>query len=490
MDMKKLNKDERESMDIISTSSKFLLELVNDILDLSKIEANEIELEFIPFDVVQRVRHTVNAMKPLASQKGLTLICSERVSSLYVVGDALRFSSILTNLIGNAVCYTEEGLVDVRVIIDHVSENQATVRCEIKDTGIGIAEDKIDYIFEKFTQADSTITRKFGGTGLGLTITKQLVELMNGDMGAESQLGEGSLFWFEIPFETLDELPEDIKAAELIESEFVDVNRIPVQDVRILMAEDHAMNQKFMAKLFTALGIEHHTLAVNGKEALEKVESGNYDIVLMDCHMPEMNGYDATKGIRSLPDPVKSAIPIVAMTANAMPEDESKCLEIGMDAYIPKPVDLDLFKEKLSPWVNFDPDEPSEIEVEEDSVDELSDPSDAIKPVDLDNLRENSMDDEDFIKEMVALFVTQGDEQLRKLEQQCTDGDNHDWVEISHALKGTAAGVGAMPMRDICDDAQNMADVSADARTEMLGELRVHYDVAKQFFINEGLYKD
>ena len=351
----KLDKDLQETFSLIKISSKTLLEIVNDVLDLSKIEAGEIYLESLPFDAIHTIRHTVRTMDALAREKKLDLVYTEERHALFCLGDELRFSRIISNLLSNAIRYTEEGKVEVRVkVSEDASSSNATIHCEIEDTGVGISEEKIDKIFDKFTQADTTVTRKFGGTGLGLTITKELIELMHGKIGVRSEIGKGSTFWFEIPYETTDHLPEIKENIRSIQTDVIRTDVTPISKARILIAEDHAMNQMFMKKLFSRLGVESYFLAVNGKEVVRQVETGNYDVVLMDCHMPEMNGYDATRAIRALPDPIKGDIPIIAMTANAMPEDEAKCLEIGMDAYIPKPVDLNVLKEKLSPWIYFE----------------------------------------------------------------------------------------------------------------------------------------
>lgn len=351
----KLDEDLQDTFSLIKISAKSLLEIVNDVLDLSKIEAGEISLESLPFDVIHTIRHTVRTMDALAQEKELKLIYTEDRKCLYGFGDALRFSRILSNLLSNAIRYTEKGQIEVRaIIVEDDAGGRTTIRCEIQDTGIGIPEEKINKIFDKFTQADSSVTRKFGGTGLGLTITKELIELMNGKIGVESKVGEGSTFWFEIPFETTGQIVGKKDNKRPIQTDVLRSGAVPITKARILIAEDHVMNQMFMKKLFSRLEVQSYYLAVNGKEVVRQVETGNYDVVLMDCHMPEMNGYDATKAIRGLPEPIKSDIPIIAMTANAMPEDEAKCLAMGMDSYIPKPVDLDVLKEKLSPWISFD----------------------------------------------------------------------------------------------------------------------------------------
>lgn len=344
-----LDRETRDSFDLIETSSNTLLNIVNDILDLSKIEAGAVELEQLSFDAIKAAQNTVNIIKPMAIKKGLDVSFSSNQPHFWVVGDVLRFSRVITNLVSNAVRYTEEGRVDVTVNVQG-----SVLRCEVKDTGIGIAADNVDKIFDKFVQADSTMTRKFGGTGLGLTITKELITLMNGDIGVHSQEGEGAIFWFEVPFTPSDNVKaEGIKNGHADDSAVYE-SAIPAAQARFLVAEDQIMNQAFVKKLFSNFGIEHYDIVEDGVQALSHLKSNEYDVILMDCHMPNMNGYDATRAIRKLDSSVKRDIPIVAMTANAMSEDESKCLACGMNAYISKPVDVQVFCDTLAPWVRFD----------------------------------------------------------------------------------------------------------------------------------------
>ena len=477
-----LDEEAKDTFELIRASSINLLDIVNDILDLSKIEAGEISLEYVAFDAIQKIRHTVQSMKPMAHDKNIELFYHQGdVSSLYTLGDQLRFVRIMTNLVGNAVRYTKKGCIDVGFEVKEHLGDQVKLRVYVKDTGVGISKEKVGKIFEKFTQADSSITRKFGGTGLGLTITKELVELMDGQIGVESELGVGSTFWFEIPFEVIDELPEEGTSPRVRHGELVSTIVTPVTRARVLVAEDNLMNQKFIQKLFKKFGISHYKIVGNGRDAVQEVQSHNYDAVLMDFHMPEMNGYDATRAIRQLPDPLKSDIPIVAMTANAMPEDERKSLEIGMDAYISKPIKIEVFVDKLSEWFRFDDEESKESSIFQENMEN--------SPVNLDSLRENGMGDEEFIKEMIGLFVSQGAEQIRELKEHCVDGKSELWVEIAHALKGTSGQVWAETMRSLCDEAQNMSDSSAEARKVIIDHIDKEYVKVKEYFISQNLYK-
>ncbi len=348
-----LNDEVTNMFQSIKHSSQALLDIVNDLLDLSKIESGGLFLENVAFNFIEVMEHELNAMKPMAGQKGVSLLYDVDVKSLYVLGDPLRCASLVTNFLSNAIRFTEAGTITVKIRTKPTEQGRVSIQCEVTDTGVGIAESSLDTIFDKFTQADNSTTRKYGGTGLGLAICKELMALMDGEIGVRSEVGKGSTFWFSVCLETTDEeaIVEQDSAPIMLEQ---GGDLIPVSDVNILMAEDQAMNQIFMKKLLTNIGVEHYTLVENGADAVKEVKKGGYHIVLMDCHMPEMNGFDATQAIRSLDENNHDRhIPIIAMTADAMPETEKKCLDIGMNVYISKPFDIDIFKQRLSTWVQF-----------------------------------------------------------------------------------------------------------------------------------------
>lgn len=470
-----------ESFSDIHRSAEALLDLVNDILDFSKIEAGEVHLEYSNFDAYLGIRHAIQAIMPMASKKGLSISNKMDPEVMYVLGDPMRFSRIVTNLLSNATRYTEQGSIEVVVSSEQIFTNRISLYCEVRDTGIGISKSSQNKLFKKFSQADSSTTRKFGGTGLGLAITKELVEMMGGEIGVISEEKKGSTFWFKIPFEVGREIQPTADSKVAVETWGEgDDSRKSINEAKILMAEDHEMNQRFMKKLFENLGIENYKIVANGIMAVHEIETGDYDILLMDCHMPEMNGYEATIQIRKLEDSKRNSIPIIGITANAMPEDEKKCLEIGMSAYISKPIKIDVFKKILSRWVYFN----SETTFPENIINSKAQEDISVN---LDDLIDSSMGDEEFVKDIVELFITQGAAQIEKLRSLCSDNESEEWREAAHALKSAARSVGAIKMLTLCARAQDMKAATVNERQEIIFEIEKCYLLAKNHLINAGI---
>jgi signal transduction histidine kinase/ActR/RegA family two-component response regulator len=321
--------EQREYVDIMRCCGETLLGLVNDILDLSKIEAGKLTLERIPFALDNLVNDAVALVAPMAAQRTLQLI-RELPPDLppAVVGDPQRLRQVLLNLLSNAVKFTERGSVTIGVSSEQRGNDTVSVTFTVQDTGVGIPLHVQERIFEPFTQADSSTTRRFGGTGLGLTICRRLIMAMGGVLAIESEPGRGSTFraTVSLPVASVKDLPSAAANAHIRRSE---------RDLRILLAEDNRVNQKVAVALLSKMG-HRVRVAENGALAVEAVQNEEYDLVLMDCEMPEMDGYDATRAIRKLGS--RGTLPIVAMTAYAMPEDRQRCLDAGMTDYLPKPI--------------------------------------------------------------------------------------------------------------------------------------------------------
>ncbi|MBU0800871.1 MAG: response regulator, partial [Alphaproteobacteria bacterium] len=449
----------------------------------SKIEAKQIQLEHVPFDIVQEIRHTTQAMKPLASEKGLTLSYQGPDDPLPVMGDPLRFTRILSNIVSNAIRYTQAGGVTVVLHIELLPGSRVRALCKVIDTGIGIEKSKQEKIFEKFTQADASTARRFGGTGLGLAITRELVELMDGQIGVESEAEKGSTFWFDVSFDRAH--ADDIHAHTDHSSAYdthpplplpTGANARPAATARILVAEDNHMNQVLIRKVLATIGLHNFVIVHTGRDALHALQQEHFDLILMDCHMPEMNGYEAATAIRALSTPEKNNVPIIAITANTMKEDEERCLAVGMNDYVSKPFDLYDLKRKLAAWIDFTAVTPAP---QKESA--------AGPAIDLQKLRALSGQDDKFIAEMVRLFITDGAILLAQLQGQITDGPNPQWVDIAHGLKSAAANVGAQEMYTLCDQAQKMRDTDAVSRGQKAAAIAVAFSEAISLLRNTVL---
>lgn len=320
----------------IQSSGETLLTVINDILDLSKIEAGKLEIERNPFNLVQVVEDTCMLLDTNAKSKGLRLTFqAEKAVPTTLIGDSARIRQILYNIIGNAIKFTEIGAIEVRLRSAAIAEHSVNVKVSVSDTGIGIAASRLPMIFDSFTQEDSSTSRRFGGTGLGLSISKRLVELMGGSIYAESTAGIGSTFHFELEMKVAEEKPRGIPDRPSLTASD-NSNPLPLTGLSILLADDNRVNQMVTMRLMTRLGAKVDC-ANDGQLALEMVEGNPYDLVLMDCQMPVIDGFEATRRIRKMGN--CAHIPVVAITANAMQGDREACLAAGMNGYVTKPVD-------------------------------------------------------------------------------------------------------------------------------------------------------
>jgi signal transduction histidine kinase/ActR/RegA family two-component response regulator len=333
-----LTAEQTEYLVMVQSSANSLLSLINQLLDYSKVESGRLSLEAVPFSLRDLIDGVVSAFSVQAVLKGVDL--TSRIDfdpPGALLGDPHRLRQVLLNLIGNAIKFTAEGKVSLEVKQEYRDEKSTTLQFTVSDTGIGIAADKLDLIFEAFTQANGTTTRKYGGTGLGLAISSRLVALAGGKIWVESELGGGSVFHFTSVFEVSAE-PEN---TDLEDEARVLADRVTreanTRGFEILVAEDNPINQKLVVRLLEKKGYSV-TVAENGLQALAQLDERSFDLILMDVQMPEMGGLETTHLIREREQVSGAHIPIVAMTANAMKGDRERCLESGMDDYVPKPI--------------------------------------------------------------------------------------------------------------------------------------------------------
>jgi signal transduction histidine kinase/CheY-like chemotaxis protein/HPt (histidine-containing phosphotransfer) domain-containing protein len=587
-----LNLQQREYALMAKKSGEALLTIVNGLLDFSKIEAREVILENANFDLESLVEDTAEMLAVEARKKDLTLDCLIRSDvPVHVIGDAGRLRQILINLGGNAVKFTTSGEVVICVSLTEETDRVATLRFDISDTGIGIPEDKLAILFSPFTQVDGSSTRKYGGIGIGLSISKQLIELMGGQIGVESEKDRGSVFWFTVVLEkqkieadhsesslipqgmrvlvTDNHLASRMVMAEMLMSwkcravevsnahdamkELLTASRAgdpfkvaildtamveeyesslfeqirknptlgqtkiimltsfvaksPIKDIeqigivgslakpirkgclykmlvaavlgtplsetsalpkmdlntfpygRILLVEDDAVNQLVALNMLESLG-HRVDIAANGREALESLRNLSYDLILMDCQMPEMDGFDATRRIRSGDAGyINRSIPIIAMTARAMKGDHEECIQAGMDDYLSKPINMPTLVDTLTPWQL----KKRGAAIATVSVSEGNENS---PPINLTDLKSRMMDDSEIVRQVIGAFIEDIPTRLILLRESLLSGDMAGATLQAHSIKGAASTISAEGVREIAFKIEN--DCRAGENTEKI----------------------
>ena len=339
-----------DRLEKVADAAGHLMQVINDILDLSKIESGKLELEHTDFSLARLLHRARALVAERAQAKGLTLSFESDVALPDALrGDPMRLSQALLNLLSNAVKFTEHGGIAVKVTLLGRDDDGLMLRFAVRDTGIGIAADKLSLLFDAFVQADTSMTRRFGGTGLGLAITQRLAQTLGGEVGVSSTPGEGSEFWFSarvgegVPSGECEPVDSGSRADLLLRQRFA--------GARVLLVEDNEVNQEVMLELLRAVGLQVE-LAADGLEAIERTQAAAHDLVLMDMQMPRMDGLEATRRLRAMP--AHRGVPIIAMTANAFGEDRLACLEAGMDDHVAKPVDPSVLYAVLLRWLGRD----------------------------------------------------------------------------------------------------------------------------------------
>jgi len=423
-----IDNDQMTYLNAIKKSADNLLVIINDILDLSKIEAQKMTFESTIFSATELVSTTFELFRAKGNEKGITITKNiDDCIPEYVKGDPTRLSQIINNLVNNAIKFTHKGGVEIGVKLVDTNENCSMIAFSIKDSGIGISQNKLSTIFDMFTQAGDDITRKYGGTGLGLSIAKKLVDLQGGIIKVDSVIDEGTTFTFSMPFDHPDPVELEAHHSQSEEPE----SRID-SELRILIVEDNDINRLVINKIMKDWGVKLDN-AVNGVDAIDKMKLKDYDIILLDIEMPEMNGYQCIREIRTaLPEP-KCHVSVMAMTAHANKKERDKCIGLGMDDYISKPFDpLDL-KQKIVALSKKSLGVTCEVEPIVDEKAPAAAPTQ--KLTNLDYLRELSDNNESFFKDFISLFLNNTPETMAELEKQLS-GKNWEGVrQAAHKMK-------------------------------------------------------
>jgi len=339
-----LDEPQKEYLDAIKVSGDALVVLINDILDLAKVDAGKMTFEQTPFDLPASIAAMLPLFEPKIKEKNLELLQEyDDAIPQMVVGDPMRLRQIILNLLSNAVKFTEAGKITMRVRLLKEDAEKTTIEFSLTDTGIGIPKNKLAKVFDNFEQAHKQTSSVYGGTGLGLSIVKQLVELQGGAIFVESELGKGSTFGFVLDFGKINPKTEDGTGKGLEPAQNDTLVEPGIQNVKVLVVEDVALNQLLIKIIIAEFGFDMD-IAGNGKIAIEKLQEADYDIILMDLQMPEMNGFEATAYIRK---EMNSQIPIIALTADVTTVDVEKCKAVGMNDYISKPIDEKLLLIKI-----------------------------------------------------------------------------------------------------------------------------------------------
>jgi len=429
MEEEQMSPRAREHARTIRTSSEGLLDVINDILDFSRVESGKLQLERIPFDLHKTIRDSVNLVLVAASQKEIevqTLLDPDLPP--YLVGDPARLRQVLLNLLGNAVKFTPSGWIRLEVSLakdckqnEKTHEKRTCLHFCVEDSGIGIPEEKQKMLFDPFTQADSSVSRKYGGSGLGLSISRRIVQLMGGTLSVRSKEGQGSAFFFDGDFF----LPSDEEKAKLLPQNPSPASNLSLQGKnRVLLAEDHPVNQEVNRQLLEKLGFEV-LVAGNGQQVLEVLDKNDVDLVLMDVQMPQMDGLQATREIRKMQGP-KASIPIIALSASVLEQDRQRAFRSGMDGFISKPVSRAAILEQIQPFLP---------KMQENARRET---------IDMETINEYSIDPDFLFQEIGPIFLLSCSELMGKMEEMVQKGDCKGVGAIAHSLKSSSLYVGGV----------------------------------------------
>jgi len=456
-------RQQRDYLNKILTASETLLIIINDILDFSKVEAGKLHLEAVDFHLAQTLDNVASVNAIAANVKGLSLLFDYPPDLPPLHGDSMRLGQVLLNLVNNAVKFTEQGQVQVSVDVLEQSDSDIDLQFSVRDSGIGMSEDQLSNLFQAFSQADTSITRQYGGTGLGLAICKQLVELMHGDIEVASEPSAGSCFSFRIRFELGN--ADTLVAPQAYTPVPADALQ-SLHGTRLLLVEDNEINQQVAEGLLARVGVRLH-IVHNGQQAIEAVLSDVFDGVLMDMQMPVMDGLEATRFIRA--DGQFNDLPIIAMTANAMPGDREKCLQAGMNDHVSKPVDPNLLYATLIRWIRKSQlhaaeHVPSSFSATADNAQDFT----GLSGIDvLDGLKHMAGDQSLYGKVLMKFHTSQAGT-LQGIRAALEADDRREAMHLAHALKGVAGNVGANALYEAATRLESALKTTAPIEPELL----------------------
>ena len=448
-----LDREQRKYAEAVRASAESLLNIINDILDFSKIEAGKFELETIDVDLRTSVEDVADMLAPRAHKKGLEIACMVRPEvPFWLKGDPGRIRQVLVNLLGNAVKFTEKGDIVLRVSLEEETDSHATVLFTVTDTGIGVSQDRMGFLFQPFSQLDSSMVRKYGGTGLGLAISKQLAEMMGGQIGVKSKKGRGSTFWFTTVFEKQlqhKEAQAVLGRPLLVRTgnrhEASPVTRYTLTEARnrlarILLVDDDEIKRDFGLSLLKKLGYSADAVD-SGLKAVKLLESTPYDVILMDVQMPEMNGFETTRIIRNQESNVLNHdIPVIAMTAHALNGDRELCLEEGMNDYVSKPVEPQKLTEAIERQLVRSSSERPKVRSKKAVLDD--------KNIERSTFRERFEGEEELLERLTKIFLQEVPSQIEELEHALENNEVRLIEELGHTIKGRSALLDVHSLRD------------------------------------------
>ncbi|MCX6294846.1 MAG: ATP-binding protein [Bacteroidetes bacterium] len=430
--------DQKECVDTIALSANNLLSIINDILDFSKIESGKIIFENEPFKLKELIEDVIHTFYYAATNKNLELSYSIADKTPEILfGDTIRLRQVLLNLVGNSIKFTEKGSIKIDIQIESQTDNSYILLFRVTDTGVGISEEKLITIFDRFSQASNETTRKYGGTGLGLTIAKQLVELQGGRIFVDSTVNKGTCFSFILTFNNGASRNTKVK----LKSDSGTISSSELKGLRILLAEDNVMNQLLAKKILNKWSVELD-IADNGEIAIQKILETDYDIILMDIQMPIMDGYETTRHIRTIISGPKSQTPIIAMTAHALVGEAEKCIAIGMNDYISKPFKQITLFEKIKQHALKIADSNSKEINSETSIPEASFTKNQYKCIDLTYLNDLSDGKKEFMIPLIDAFLTEAPKMLEKMNVYVREKKWQDLQNIAHKMKPSIAIIG------------------------------------------------